>query len=414
MSTYKTTCPHCKASFKITTEQLGLRDGKARCGNCSQVFQASQFLSPIEEATPKQPTAQPAPPVNTQPLNTQERHDITPAGMMQSIRDDQLTDMDDLFSDNSLKRSVTKTQEIEIPDDALIDDSIDIPDDIPESDKAEAISSLGDELTAEFNSTQGNFSAITDAQLEDDAPNTTEDEWIEQLLSEDTVGSDVSYQSRAATEEQPEDLVSFLEDIGANTAQFSAIQPSQLTQEMQAAQANDPTSTNIPKARPLPQPRKSNALKGFGSFVMWAVLCCGLLATLAAQYLYFNFDQMARDINQRPQLEKVCGMVGCELPFMDSEKVGIAQVKRIKDDANPAWTRMSFVLTNQADKAMLLPNLQVTLKKKGNIVAENVITPADYLSGSYKRLPRSQPIDGNIRIKQALNSFDGYNITPLY
>jgi|GEM_PF-4451306 len=39
-----TTCPHCQTSFKITAEQLRLAAGKARCGQCQNVFNSLYSL----------------------------------------------------------------------------------------------------------------------------------------------------------------------------------------------------------------------------------------------------------------------------------------------------------------------------------------------------------------------------------
>ncbi len=46
----KTGCPHCQTIFLITPEQLKVRAGRVRCGNCWSVFNALDSL--IEEAAP--------------------------------------------------------------------------------------------------------------------------------------------------------------------------------------------------------------------------------------------------------------------------------------------------------------------------------------------------------------------------
>lgn len=37
-----TRCPHCQTCFKIAEEQLGLRQGRVRCGQCHQAFDARE------------------------------------------------------------------------------------------------------------------------------------------------------------------------------------------------------------------------------------------------------------------------------------------------------------------------------------------------------------------------------------
>lgn len=41
-----TRCPHCQTLFRVTTEQLQLRQGSVRCGSCREVFNGSDFLNP--------------------------------------------------------------------------------------------------------------------------------------------------------------------------------------------------------------------------------------------------------------------------------------------------------------------------------------------------------------------------------
>lgn len=49
----QTQCPQCRTAFRVSEEQLALADGRVRCGECRQVFVASEHsldtLQPIEE-----------------------------------------------------------------------------------------------------------------------------------------------------------------------------------------------------------------------------------------------------------------------------------------------------------------------------------------------------------------------------
>ena len=82
MSGMQTTCPSCQTVFRVTVEQLQVRDGKVRCGKCAFVFNAYDTLvTPIETvsliAPPEEAAAeeavehislQPAPPSMAEPL----------------------------------------------------------------------------------------------------------------------------------------------------------------------------------------------------------------------------------------------------------------------------------------------------------------------------------------------------------
>ncbi|WP_153110933.1 DUF3426 domain-containing protein [Propionivibrio limicola] len=67
----KTRCPECQTTFRVTPEQLKARAGKVRCGQCSHVFNALDYLLDEEPAArPVAPVAtitQPAPPADVFP-----------------------------------------------------------------------------------------------------------------------------------------------------------------------------------------------------------------------------------------------------------------------------------------------------------------------------------------------------------
>jgi predicted Zn finger-like uncharacterized protein len=61
-----TRCPNCQAMFRVVSDQLKLRGGLVRCGNCRHVFDAIGSLSYVEDAalaaaTPSPTAAAPAP-----------------------------------------------------------------------------------------------------------------------------------------------------------------------------------------------------------------------------------------------------------------------------------------------------------------------------------------------------------------
>ena len=43
-----TTCPNCEAQFKVTPEQLNIRQGRVMCGRCRNVFNAFQSLERVD------------------------------------------------------------------------------------------------------------------------------------------------------------------------------------------------------------------------------------------------------------------------------------------------------------------------------------------------------------------------------
>ncbi len=60
-----TRCPQCHAVFRVVADQLKLRGGLVRCGQCATVFDAISALSYLEDAQLKQALAPRAPPPPT-------------------------------------------------------------------------------------------------------------------------------------------------------------------------------------------------------------------------------------------------------------------------------------------------------------------------------------------------------------
>jgi predicted Zn finger-like uncharacterized protein len=68
-----TRCPHCQTAFRVTPDQLKVRQGRVRCGTCGTAFNALDSLA--DEALP----VIPAPPENTAPATTEPPDSEMPA-----------------------------------------------------------------------------------------------------------------------------------------------------------------------------------------------------------------------------------------------------------------------------------------------------------------------------------------------
>jgi len=91
-----------------------------------------------------------------------------------------------------------------------------------------------------------------------------------------------------------------------------------------------------------------------------------LLALLAAQYIYFNFDRLAADPQYYPTMHKVCASLGCDVPLVDVSKIKMSQVlARHFPDSPKEATRFTAVMTNNADESQPYPALQLLVLKDG-------------------------------------------------
>ncbi len=61
-----TRCPACATMFKVVPDQLRISDGWVRCGQCAEIFDATQqLITPATAPTPHHPPSPPSPPAYT-------------------------------------------------------------------------------------------------------------------------------------------------------------------------------------------------------------------------------------------------------------------------------------------------------------------------------------------------------------
>lgn len=114
----------------------------------------------------------------------------------------------------------------------------------------------------------------------------------------------------------------------------------------------------------------------------WAVLLALALLGLAAQYVYFNFDPMARG-PLRPWLAELCGVLDCRLPSRhDAAQIQTAGlVVRSHPQLDNALA-VDAVLTNTAAFAQPFPLLLLQFTDlDGEPVAGRRFRPEEYLGG---------------------------------
>jgi predicted Zn finger-like uncharacterized protein len=72
-----TRCPHCQAVFRVVVDQLKLRGGLVRCGDCGQVFDAIGTLIYVDDATAA--AAQEVPPLTLMATPTESEASTAPS-----------------------------------------------------------------------------------------------------------------------------------------------------------------------------------------------------------------------------------------------------------------------------------------------------------------------------------------------
>src|SRR5699024_3371793 len=129
----------------------------------------------------------------------------------------------------------------------------------------------------------------------------------------------------------------------------------------------------------------------------WAALCLILVVALAAQYLYFNFDSIARTPEYRPVVAQFCELANCQLPSMSNLNRIRSQHLVIRN--HPEYEdalQVDALLYNLAEYEQPYPNLGLEFSNnQGETVASRLFKPSEYLSGNLKgaeSMPPSTPI----------------------
>ena len=147
-----------------------------------------------------------------------------------------------------------------------------------------------------------------------------------------------------------------------------------------------------------------NILLAFGSLL--------LMALLGAQYLYFHFNDAARNPTLRPWLEQACTKLGCKLPSQVdlSAIVGTNLVVRSHPYERNALV-VDVIIKNKAPFEQPFPVVQLSFEDMdGNPVASRRFQPSEYIhekSIDFQRMPPNTPIHLTLEIvdpgKNAVN-----------
>ena len=137
-----------------------------------------------------------------------------------------------------------------------------------------------------------------------------------------------------------------------------------------------------------------------------------LLLVLAAQYAYFNLDEVSRNPTLRPWLEMVCKPAGCTLPGQSdlTHIVGTNLVVRSHPHERNALV-IDVIIKNTAAFAQPFPVVELTFEDiNNNPLASRRFQPAEYIhdpSVDIQRMPPNTPIHLTLEIvdpgKNAVN-----------
>lgn len=402
MTSFVTQCPHCRTSFRVSRAQLAAARGVVRCGACMELFNAARHLQGNDTANDLETDSAVA---AHQPVQAH-----TPPA-----------------------RSTADDSTRWIHDDLDLD-SLDLDEELAKLERQEL------ELSREFLELQPQSSERSQPYPEDQS--SADDEvWAERLLSAETDTPATSHrmQSEPPSIAKPSSSAADLQFTPVSDERPAPPSPlaapwGPLNAHLDSQERVEPVLDGLIEpdeetSHPTPANRDSvgsereaghSARKGredalfelddeplqldwearqrpWGRWLGWGLLNLIALLALASQYVAYNFDEIARQDEYRPWLERLCPALGCELP----PRVDISQIKssnlvvRSHPDFSGALI-VDAIIYNRASFAQPFPLLEIRFADiQGQTLAQRTFKPGEYLSGELagqREMPSQIPI----------------------
>lgn len=357
-----TQCPHCKASFKVSEEQLNAANGRVRCGACLNIFDAIAYQ-------------------------------ISAAKDLKQDKKSPPSDNDLLLEDEfSFNLDNAVDQENEIPDAPVQDTNDDdsLFDDDPEEDELEkgysGSTMLGDELSSSFLELEKSGKDKSKTQfLKDESSETTDEELVDESWA-----------------------ASILDDL--DKPEDTRVEPSLTTsEEVPIPEKPSIHSSTIPDQTFKPFSQKDlNAINFeyeqdssprnkwlMGSILF--VLNLSLLLLLIAQASWFHYEELVKYPKIAVLYELACQELNCDLPVLSN--VSKIENGNLVVRSHPTIFNaliIETIITNHATFEQAFPEISLSFSNINNqAIAQRLFKPTEYLNKeilSWPGMPPEQPI----------------------
>lgn len=335
-----TQCPHCQTRFRLTPAQLGVAAGHVRCGACLEVFHAADA----------------APAARTAAVSAQQQSSL--------VQDD--LDEPDLAALGLDESIIDEVNPVGMTDPAPAAPLFDLHEDFLATPPAQDFGPDFDhqrlgleqpQVVEESYTDQGIFQRDHPAALPDAPPPAIDDA---------TISEQHHQQPDVPAPTEPED---------DHPQSATTLQLDMLEQELLDA-------TRRPRRPPS---------------WLWTSLAMVALLALPIQYLFYNFDALARDQRSRPLLENICLLARCELPArVDISRIRSTNLLVRPHPEFPNALAIDVILYNRADFEQPFPVLEMQFTDAaGQPLAHRRFRPEEYLAGELagvNLMPSQTPI----------------------
>ncbi|OUM05609.1 hypothetical protein BW686_19820 [Pseudomonas syringae] len=416
---FVTQCPHCQTSFRVSHAQLSVARGVVRCGACLQVFNAARQLleqRAIDDSEKAPLATVPVVPEQRRPEPLQAlvpvpSPEATPEPAKPAEEDDpwQVSelDLDNLNLDEELarleQRETRRPDTFGRPASAADNDEVSLSAkrDTRQSEEAAWVDTLHNDDVEHLPELHAEVIPDTDSIEEPEpSPSSERDRTepsltLDKDLDDDEPGMPVIVQRKtlpvekaerwSAVDDEDDDHVDDHEPEPDPRSKRGRNEPAVRDQTLLDL-TDDPLQLDWQR----PKPR-------WGRRFAWGLLIMLALAGLAGQYVWYHFDQLARQDQYRPWFQQICPQIGCKVP----SKVDISQLKssNLVVRSHPEFQGalvVDAIIYNRASFSQPFPLLELRFSDTGGqLIASRRFKPSEYLSGEMagkEEMPPQTPI----------------------
>ncbi len=305
-----TQCPACQTYYRIVPDQLRISDGWVKCGNCSDIFDASAYLIEIETQAGH--------------AEIENQVDVEPNGMAINPQDDQPASAFDLST----------------------------------ADSTRVVSPQSEPLSQSVEADQIEYRSPPPSDMED-AVKQTEPAWATHQVNPDAdaelEATPYALPKLVFPEDQPAIAPAVVDDEQAVRWDDPAPSTSQPVPLTTGGHAFDEPVTFMHEA-PAPSVWQKPLVRAALAF-----LAFGLLVLLAGQWVFRERDRLAASSPElRSTLRTACALLNCEIrPVKQIEALVIDSVafNKMEDDTY----KLSFLVKNTSDLPVAYPAVELVL-----------------------------------------------------
>lgn len=400
-SSVLTRCPHCDTRFRVTNEQLGVANGKVRCGHCMEVFDARSHADSggNGDATGKKAesyesfsASDPDDDLIFQDNPEEDAAEGHYAGQKNDFTDDELSDSFLGASNLSDNSGVHDDEDMDDVDESWAEAMLqeEFPDTPPatDTDRGPAEQAAASKAPTSRDTTPASPTPEPERTAPEPVRQPPASSW------HDTEPTEIT--AAPPPDEAPADSGRQRDRItGGTFPPLDDVSPyEQLSREPVAVKS-----------------RKSGGLRRS----LWTLVILALVAGLVSQVAWFQFDRLAAIPELRPWYEKACEYAGCELePLVAMDRIQSRKLVVRTDPDNRSALLVDAVIINQAEFEQPFPSIALTFSNlNGDVIAQSVFPPEDYLAGegdNLNAMPPGTPVRIAISIRDPGRDAVNYNL----